>query len=61
MLNTNSSEYIVMFHVYLSVSVQRTILPRGSYKFTTRKKLSTQVSVCEVRPQFELSLSELTL
>ena len=40
-------------------TVRRTILPRGSYKFNSRKKLSTQLTVPEVPPQFELSLSKL--
>jgi hypothetical protein len=47
--------YVITF----PVSVRRTILPRGSYKFTAKKKLSTQLSVPNAQPQFELSLSEL--
>ena len=43
------------------VTVHRTILPRGSYKFTTKKKLSTQLAMPDSQPQFELSLSELII
>ena len=47
------------YTIIFPVSVRRTILPRGSYKFAAKKKLSTQLTVPSAQPQFELSLSEL--
>ena len=47
--------------IIFSISVRRTILPRGSYKFATKKKLSTQLTVPSAQPQFELSLSKLCI
>ena len=47
------------YTIIFPVSVRRTILPRGSYRFTAKKKLSTQLTVPSGQPQFELSLSEL--
>ena len=49
---------LFFFLIFTPCLVRRTILPRGSYRFTTKKKLSTQLTIPSAQPQFELSLSK---